>query len=217
MVADKIFAWARKQVIRDLSEHVSPETHTSSHDSDELTCHLEGLLVRIRLWNSSAEVRVVLNAPIFPSTLQINESSAWGAQKYEAWKSGEAIRTGDTAFDDAFVVTRTARSAPSADNDAKNLSPQLKSALLRYRQEIRDAKFSHDCLEVTIPRSHGALFPDRPARMMERLSWTLGVVFFGIGRIPNAHDLSEGITRAVEVAQSLEKAAGHNRTPVAPS
>ncbi len=126
-----------------------------------------------------------------------------GPQKHEAWSSGEAALTGDTDFDDAFIVLAARPERTDLQFEAQRIPASVRAALLHERQRggLRDAEIWPERVVLTA-RASGQR-PRAPSRR-ERIAWTLGSLFLGIGKIPSARDLEDAISRAVRLAEALE-------------
>ncbi len=204
MFASQAFGWARRRTLDALAAKLRTESRHTFADREQLSCRVDGRACRLTLWSTSAEVDLSLFKPVLPTGLRINESSSLGPQKYEAWSSGEAAKTGDVDFDAAFIVVGATSDTPQAANEAGRISPEVRSALLSQRNDIRDIEITPEL--VTLPIRASGLGSPAPHEKEagDRIVWALGATLLGFNKMPSVRDLEEGILRAVQLAKALE-------------
>jgi hypothetical protein len=201
----RALAWARRIILDELRKTLEVQSRQTFDDREELAARVEDRTCRITLWAREASIAISLSRPIIPDGLMVNEASVWGPQQHEAWSSGEAAPTGDAEFDAHFVVLPTEPDRARFAEKAQDISPAIRSALIRERQHggLRDAEIGP--VEVVLAvRSPGRARPALPARA--RLAWALGAALVGFNHLPSVQDLHACIARAVRLARALEAA-----------
>jgi hypothetical protein len=190
----------------ELARVLDVQSRETFADREELTARVEGRTCRVTLWSREAQIQVKLSRQIIPAGIKINEASLWGPQKSEAWSSGEAAPTGEAEFDNHFLVLPTESDRTRFADRARSLSPSIRSALIRERENggLRDAEIAPDLVTLLL-RAVGRTGPAPAAR--RGIGWALGAAFLGFNAIPNVQDLQEHISRGSSVAAKLEAAA----------
>jgi hypothetical protein len=196
--------WARERILTSFAAERALESRRAFDDREELRFVVEGRGCLVTLWALTADIALDTAVPILPPSLAIQEASGWGHQREESLWSGEAVRAGDPAFDSAYIVLGADPSVRPSEEEARSLSPELKSFLLKRRTELRDATIEPERLKLSIPSSRQDGPPPSVEPGRARVVWALGVAFFGFRYLPSARDLDAGLDRAVALAKALE-------------
>jgi len=184
----RALAWARRKILDELAKTLEAQSRQAFDDREELAARVEGRTCRITLWAREASIAISLSRPIIPDGLAVNEASVWGPQQREAWSSAEAAPTGAPEFDAHFVVLPTDPDGAGFAEKAQDISPAMRSALIREWQHggLRDAEIGP--VEVVLSvRAPGRARPALPARA--RLAWALGAALVGFNHLPSIQDL----------------------------
>lgn len=201
----RALAWARRKILDELRKTLEVQSRQTFDDREEIAARVEGRTCRITLWAREASIAISLSRPIIPDGLTVNEASVWGPQQHEAWSSGEGAPTGDPEFDAHFVVLPTEPDRTGFAEKAQDISPAIRSALIRERQDgdLRDAEIGPAQVILSV-RAPGRARPALPPRA--RLAWALGAALVGFNDLPSVQDLQACVARAVRLAEALEAA-----------
>lgn len=198
------YVWARKHILDSFAAERAIESRRAFDNREEVRFVIQGRACLVTLWAFTADIALDTAKPILPPSLRLQEASVWGHQREESLWSGEAVRTADPDFDRAYIVLGADPKVLPSEEEARALSPELRTFLVKRRSELKDATFEPECLKLSLSASRDG----EPARSVERardrVAWTLGVAFLGFRSIPNVRDLEAGLDRAVALAKALE-------------